>query len=533
MINGYSRVEKMGGVKIGSLLIGAALCFALGIFASTLLRGLPRRVSVKTDQTKKVHPPSKIIFFEITGQDTVWTVLPPLKELFADDDVRALVLCVGGEQPSYATAQAIASSIIQLKAFFPKPVFAYGEGMFTGSNYLLACAADFIMVSPVTHVGGIGVQWNLKRIDKKNQQEGIGYHFMSKGRYKGLARPELAMTDEYKKEAQALVDRTYAAVVSFILRKRRFLPANSHLWAGGRLFNAQEALALHMIDRVGDKSDLCKTVFNMIKIPFEPDHVELILQKGIPLNTTANSASSKQDNGGAIIAILRAKELDNKQSWQYTKALVDLCARDDVKGVILALDGNGCTMSLGSALYHDIRACRKTYNKPIVAYIEQEALSATYLIAAAADYIIAPSAACVGSIGVVWDMFDYTKNSAKENITYAVFKAGHLSDWANTQVPFTDQKKEILQKAVDAYYEHFIGLVKQARPQLNPQADTLWNEAQWLTVQDAQPLGLVDQIGSPLEAFLYIQKKCTDKLYYDCCDLKNLRFILQDWNAAE
>lgn len=72
---------------------------------------------------------------------------------------------------------------------------------------------------------------------------------------------------------------------------------------------------------------------------------------------------------------------------------------DAVKGVILSINSPGGTTTGGEAIYDAVR--KLADKKPVAAEVETLAASAGYMIAAAADHIVARKTSIVGSIGVL------------------------------------------------------------------------------------------------------------------------------------
>lgn len=70
-----------------------------------------------------------------------------------------------------------------------------------------------------------------------------------------------------------------------------------------------------------------------------------------------------------------------------------------VKGVILAIDSPGGTTAGGEAIYEAVRELAE--EKPVTAQIGTIGASAAYMVAAAADHIVARKTSIVGSIGVI------------------------------------------------------------------------------------------------------------------------------------
>jgi protease-4 len=77
-----------------------------------------------------------------------------------------------------------------------------------------------------------------------------------------------------------------------------------------------------------------------------------------------------------------------------------------VKGVILTVDSPGGTTAGGEAIYEAVRELAA--KKPVVAQVGTLAASAGYMIASAADHIVARQSSIVGSIGVLVQFPDVT-----------------------------------------------------------------------------------------------------------------------------
>ncbi|TGT80538.1 S49 family peptidase, partial [Mesorhizobium sp. M5C.F.Ca.ET.164.01.1.1] len=70
-----------------------------------------------------------------------------------------------------------------------------------------------------------------------------------------------------------------------------------------------------------------------------------------------------------------------------------------VKGVILSIDSPGGTTVGGESIFEEVR--KLAGDKPVVAEVGTLAASAGYMIASAADHIVARKSSIVGSIGVL------------------------------------------------------------------------------------------------------------------------------------
>ena len=190
-------------------------------------------------------------FIEIdVDRDSAWDCLRPLRDLFSNDAVKGIVLLINGSS-SYSQAECLVRIVNVLKDKYAKPVIAYSESpKLIGAGYMLACAADQIMVSPVTAVGNIGAQWTFEQKHEKNQEEGIEYYGISKGKFKGMTFPDFTLGEEERQAALGFVNRLNSYIVQTVSTLRPQLVPSQTVWAEGKMHTASQALSLHLVDGI-------------------------------------------------------------------------------------------------------------------------------------------------------------------------------------------------------------------------------------------------------------------------------------------
>jgi protease-4 len=176
-----------------------------------------------------------------------------LRKLRNDNSVRAIVLRVNSPGGSVTASEEIQRELVLLNA--KKPVVVSMGTLAASGGYWIATAARRVFAQPTTLTGSIGVFAifpNLKGIAEKN---GITTDTVSTARYAdiySIARPrtnaELALV-------QRSIDAVYDA---FLLRvaNARSLPLDSvAAIAEGRVWSGEDALALGLVDEMGDLND--------------------------------------------------------------------------------------------------------------------------------------------------------------------------------------------------------------------------------------------------------------------------------------
>ncbi len=165
------------------------------------------------------------------------------------------------------------------------------------------------------------------------------------------------------------------------------------------------------------------------------------------------------------------------------------------KAVAVVINSPGGSAVQSHLIHARIRALASEHKKPVIAFVEDVAASGGYMIACAADEIIADPSSIVGSIGVVSASFGFDKAIKKLGIERRVYTAGERKVILD---PFRPEKADdvrhlkALQQEIHA---GFIDLVKNGRGKRLKGADkTLFSGEFWIA-GTAQKLGLVDGLG--------------------------------------
>jgi serine protease SohB len=163
--------------------------------------------------------------------------------------------------------------------------------------------------------------------------------------------------------------------------------------------------------------------------------------------------------------------------------------------VALAINSPGGSPVQSHLIFRRIRELAKEHGKRVIGFIEDAGASGGYMIACAADEIIADPHSIVGSIGVVGGSFGFDKAIAKIGIERRLYTSGGHKAMLDPFLPENPDDVERLKTLQHAIHEDFIALVKDRRgAKLNDPNSDLFSGAYW-TGRRALELGLVDGIG--------------------------------------
>jgi serine protease SohB len=165
------------------------------------------------------------------------------------------------------------------------------------------------------------------------------------------------------------------------------------------------------------------------------------------------------------------------------------------RAVALAINSPGGSAAQSHLIYRRIRHLADEKQLPVIAFIEDVGASGGYMIACAADEIIADGSSIVGSIGVVGGSFGLHKLIEKIGVERRLYTSGERKAMLD---PFLEENPEDVKrlKAIQSeIHQSFIALVKERRTgKLNGPEKDLFSGEYW-TGNKALEYGLVDSIG--------------------------------------
>lgn len=175
-----------------------------------------------------------------------------------------------------------------------------------------------------------------------------------------------------------------------------------------------------------------------------------------------------------------------------------------VKGVVLTIDSPGGTTAGGEAIYEAVR--KLAAKKPVVAQVGTLAASAGYMIASAADHIVARQSSIVGSIGVLFEYPDVTGLMDKIGVKLEGVKSAPLKAEPSPFNPTTDEERAMIRSLIMDSFDWFVGLVEQRRGMTHEQVMALADGSIFTGRQGLQRK-LVDELGGVEVAQAWLESK--------------------------
>ena len=167
-----------------------------------------------------------------------------------------------------------------------------------------------------------------------------------------------------------------------------------------------------------------------------------------------------------------------------------IAARPETDEAVIRIESPGGTVTGYGLAAAEILRLRERKIK-VTASVDQVAASGGYMMACAADRIVAAPFAVVGSIGVVAPVPNLHRLLQKNQIDFEEMTAGEFKRTVSVLGEITPAGRDHFRGKLDATHDAFKAHVAQCRP--NVDIARVANGDYWLA-REALPLGLVDEI---------------------------------------
>ncbi len=161
-----------------------------------------------------------------------------------------------------------------------------------------------------------------------------------------------------------------------------------------------------------------------------------------------------------------------------------------IEGVMFEINSPGGTPVASEDIATQIAALEM----PNIALVGDVAASGGYMIASAADTIVASPMSDVGSIGVTMSYTEESEKNEEEGITYVPLNSGKFKDTGSPNKPITDEERTLLEAQLQEVHNYFIDLVSKYR-NINRDDVAVLADGSTLTGTKAQEKKLVDILG--------------------------------------
>jgi protease-4 len=244
------------GIIIGGCLIAFIAAFALGpqgrkgrkegaAYGRTI--GLIRIEGTITGGTGS----TSLLGGSTVGADQICAYLKQARE---DDNIKAVVLRINSPGGSAPASQEIGVEVQKLRDAGKLVVASMGDTAASG-GYWIAATADTIVANPATLTGSIGVIMETQNLQGLYEKLGIEQEVIKSAEHKDIGSPYRDMTEKEREILQGMVDDIFDQFIEVVAKGRNLPEEKVRELADGRIFTGRQALALGLVDKLGNFQD--------------------------------------------------------------------------------------------------------------------------------------------------------------------------------------------------------------------------------------------------------------------------------------
>ena len=183
-------------------------------------------------------------------------LLDSIEEIMEDDYNVGLLLRIDSPGGAVYQIDELYLKLMEYKETTNRPVYAAVESYAASGGYYAACAADKIYANRNAITGSIGViMGEFIDVSGLLDELGVDVTYVASGNNKSMGSSFQPMTEEQQAIYQSIVDEYYQQFVDIIAQSRGMDENKVRALADGRIYTANQALQLGLIDGVESFDD--------------------------------------------------------------------------------------------------------------------------------------------------------------------------------------------------------------------------------------------------------------------------------------
>ena len=172
-----------------------------------------------------------------------------------DPGIKALLIKVNTPGGTVTASDIIYNEIKGYKQRTGVKIIVAMMGMATSGGYYVSLPADKIMAHPTTVTGSIGVIFMHPNVSALMEKMGVAMHVNTSGPDKDMGSPYRPTTEEEQALFQELTDKLAQRFIGLVVEHRKLTVDQRDTIATARVFLADEAKRLGLVDEIGYLSD--------------------------------------------------------------------------------------------------------------------------------------------------------------------------------------------------------------------------------------------------------------------------------------
>ena len=457
-------------------------------------REIPDRVQV-VDLAASLQPPPLLERLLGAPRDRYEALLGKLRRIERDAAVTVVVVDVGALSVGLGRAEELRAALRAVAA--RKPVLARLSAMAGSKEYWVATAATEVYAAPGSVVAADGLSSTSFFLKDGLARLGVAFEAVAVGKYKNA--PD-ALTRSRESEAQreataSRLEAQYGRLVQDVAAARRLSDTRVRELVDVGVFTAEEAREVMLLDGA-----------------LWPDEVDELARKragGASLSRHFDDSRERaaqrwgprpylalvRVEGGIAAGKSRRDPLAGAVAGAETLVEQVRAAASDprARAIVVRIESPGGDGFASDLVWRALVEARRK-GKPVVASMGDVAASGGFLVAVAADAIVAEPTTLTGSIGVFALKPDLSGLLEKLGVNVASDQRGRNARIASFVKPWTPEERKLVERQVGVFYDQFVAKVAEGRHLPAAEVERLAQGRVWTGSQAAER-GLVDRLG--------------------------------------
>ena len=202
------------------------------------------------------------------------TIREAMRSIAADNAIKCVVIRINSPGGSALASEAMWQSVRRVAK--TKPVIISVGNMAASGGYYLACAGERIFADPSAIVGSIGVVGGKFVTKDLYDKLGITTQTFSRGKNAGLFNSQTEFTDKQRHLVQSWMTETYEQFTQRVMSTRGGKISKIEDVAQGRVFIAEQAKDLGLVDEIGGLDKAILYAANMAQLKADSYEVRTV-----------------------------------------------------------------------------------------------------------------------------------------------------------------------------------------------------------------------------------------------------------------
>ncbi len=253
-----------------------------------------------------------------TQPSMVQEVVAQLRRAAQDPQIKAVLLKINSPGGTVTASDIIYHELIAFKKKTRAKLVVSMMDVTASGGYYVSLPAEWIMAHPTTVTGSVGVIFARPGVSGFMEKAGLRMEVSTSGKLKDMGSPFRPPTEEeraiFKELTNGLADR----FLELVAEHRRISPQQREKIATARVFLADDAKALGLVDQVGYLNDAIEKARELAGLP--PDARVIVYRRQVSEDDTIYNPTVRHvtDGGNALVPpILKPLSNSSEAGFYY------------------------------------------------------------------------------------------------------------------------------------------------------------------------------------------------------------------------